>query len=386
MAREQSEGRGLAAVEQIYQDRSQRARQLRNNGKKIVGYFCAYPPLEMLTAANLVPYRIMGNPREAVVRADAYLESIVCSFVRSCFDVALDGGYDFLDGFIACHACDNVGKIYNIWRHNLKPSFSYFVNVPNTTSAASLRFFRSELGTFQRHLEEFTNSKLTEQRLLEAIKLQNENRALMREIYALRKPDPPLLSSVEMNKILVASQSIPMEESNQLLLGVIRDLQKRHDGPKRKSARLMVVGSEIDDSPLFELIEESGANVVVDDTCIGTRVYWHDVETEGDPLDNLATRYLEKVKCPRTVRQQTRSREEDLENRFGHILSMAREFGVNGVILYVLRYCDNFGFDVPDLKSYLEKAGLRVLHIEDDYLISSARLKTRIEAFIEMIG
>ena len=264
-------------------------------------------------------------------------------------------------------------------------SHSYFVNVPNTTSKASLKFFRAELSTFAKHLEMFAGSKLTEKKLVEAIKMHNKNRGLMREIYALRKPDPPLLSASEMNKILIASQSIPVEESNELLLGVIRDVKKRHDGPTRKLARLMLVGSEIDESPLFGLVEDSGANIVVDDTCTGTRIYWHDVKTEGDPLDNLATRYLEQVKCPRTVRQQIRRKEDDLENRFGHILSMVPEFSVNGVIMYVLRYCDNFGFDVPDLKSYLEKAGIRVLHIEDDYLISSARLKTRIEAFIEMI-
>jgi benzoyl-CoA reductase subunit C len=385
MAKAMSEVQGLSTAEQISQARSQRARQLRDRGKKIVGYFCAYTPVEMLTAAGLVPYRIMGNPREPAVHADSYLESIMCSFVRSCFDVALRGGYDFLDGFVACHACDNIGKIYNIWRHNFKPSFSCFVNVPNTTSPASLKFFRAELATFLGRLETFSGSKLTEQRLIEAIKLHNENRSLMREIYALRKPDPPLLSAVEMNKVLVASQSIPVEESNELLHSVIRDVGKRRNGPTRKLARLMLVGSEIDDSPLFGLIEDSGANIVVDDACVGTRIYWHDVETEGDPLNNLAIRYLEKVKCPRTVRQRTRNREEDLENKFGHILGMAREFSVNGVVLYVLRYCDNFGFDVPDLRSYLEKAGLKVLHIEDEYLISSARLKTRVEAFIEMI-
>ncbi len=385
MAKAELESQGLSEAEQISQARSQRARQLKDRGKKIVGYFCAYTPVEMLTAAGLVPYRIMGNPREPAVRVDSYLESIMCSFVRSCFDVAIRGGYDFWDGFVACHACDNIGKIYNIWRHNLKPSFSYFINVPNTTSPASLKFFQAELATFLGRLETLSGSKLTEQHLIEAIKLHNENRALMREIYTLRKPDPPLLSAVEMNKVLVASQSIPVEESNELLRGVILDLRKRHDRPTRKPARLMLVGSEIDDSPLFGLVEDSGANIVVDDACIGTRVYWHDVKTEGDPLNNLAARYLEKVKCPRTVRQLTRNREGDLENKFGHIQEMAREFGVNGVILYILRYCDNFGFDVPDLKSYLEKAGLKVLHIEDEYLISSARLKTRVEAFIEMI-
>ncbi|HEY50073.1 MAG TPA: 2-hydroxyacyl-CoA dehydratase, partial [Dehalococcoidia bacterium] len=132
--------------------------------------------------------------------------------------------------------------------------------------------------------------------------------------------------------------------------------------------------------------EDSEANVVIDDACIGTRVYWHDVQTEGNPLDNLATRYLDRVMCPRTARERTGSREKDLDIRFGHILGLAREFRVNGVILYILRYCDNFGFDVPDLRDYMEKAGLPVLFVEDEYLISSARLKTRIEAFTEMVS
>ncbi|OGO02023.1 MAG: hypothetical protein A2Y59_05390 [Chloroflexi bacterium RBG_13_52_14] len=379
-------GTGLAAAEQIYKERSLRARELSKEGKKVMGYFCAYPPLEMLTAVDVVPYRIMGNPRMAPVRVEAYLESITCSFVRSCFELALNNDYDFLDGFIACHACDNLIKVYNVWRHNFKPPFSYFVNVPNTTSPASLKFFRAELSMFQRRLESFTGRQISEQQLIAAIKLHNENRSLMREVYALRKPDPPLISSVEMNKILVASQSIPVEESNQLLHKVIRDIKARTESPTRKTIRLMIVGPEIDDSPLFELIEDTGASVVVDDTCIGTKVYWRDVEMKGDPLNNLAERYLNKVKCPRTVRQSTQNSAEDLDARFGHILDLAREFNVNGVILYILRYCDNFGYDVPELKSYLEKAGLPVFHIEDDYLVNSARLKTRVEAFIEMIS
>ena len=386
MVKAQLEGKGLSAAEQIYEERSLRAKELRYEGKKIMGYFCAYPPLEMLTAADLVPYRIMGNPRQSIVKADAYLESIMCSFVRSCFDTALNGSYDFLDGFIGGFACDNIWKIYGIWQHNFNLSFSHYLNIPNTTSPASLKFFREELETLRKHLEQFTNREINNQRLLEAIKLHNENRALMRNIYMLRKPDPPLLSAVEMNKILFAAISIPVEESNQLLRDVILDLEKRNSGPPKQKARILVVGPEIDDSPLFELIEESGANVVADDICIGTRIYWQDVEIEGDPLDNLVTRYLEKVTCPRTYRERTGSREDDLNNRFGHIRDIAHDFNVNGVVLYILRYCDNFGFDVPDMKDYLEKAGLPVLHIEDDYFVNKARLKTRIEAFLEMIN
>jgi bzd-type benzoyl-CoA reductase N subunit len=377
---------GLARAQQIYEHRSQRARQLKKEGKKIIGYFCAYPPVEMLTAADLVPYRMLGDPRKAIARADAYVESITCSFVRSCFDVALHGGYDFLDGLVSCRACDNIWKMSSIWQYNFKLPFSHYIVLPHTTSEASMKFLRKELGMFQSHLEEFTGKKIAEPRLVEAVELHNKNRALMRQVYEMRKVDPPLLSAVDMNKILVAALSIPVAESNQLLQEVIQDLQNQNGGPVQKPARLMVVAPEIDDSPLFELIENSGANVVIDDVCIGTRIYWHDVETNGDPLYNLTTRYLGKVMCPRTCSSRIESREDDLDNRFGHILAFARDYDVNGVILYVLRYCDNYGFDAPDMRDYFEMAGLPVLHIEDEYLISTSKLQTRIEAFIEMIS
>ncbi|UCC60560.1 MAG: 2-hydroxyacyl-CoA dehydratase, partial [Dehalococcoidia bacterium] len=382
MVKADSEEIGLARAQQIYEDRSQRARQLKKEGKKIIGYFCAYPPVEMLAAADLVPYRLLGDPRKSIARADAYVESITCSFVRSCFDVALHGGYDFLDGLVSCRACDNIWKMSSIWQYNFKLPFSHYIVLPHTTSEASMKFLRKELSMFKKHLEEFTGKSITEPRLFEAIELHNMNRALMRQVYETRKADPPLISAADMNKILVAALSIPVVESNQLLHEVIQDLKNHDSSPAQKPARLMVVAPEIDDSPLFELIENSGANVVIDDVCIGTRIYWHDVETNGDPLDNLSTRYLGKVMCPRTCSTRIESREEELDNRFGHILVLAREYNVNGVVLYILRYCDNFGFDAPDMTDYLERAGLPVLHIEDEYLVSTSKLQTRIEAFV----
>ena len=59
---------------------------------------------------------------------------------------------------------------------------------------------------------------------------------------------------------------------------------------------------------------------------------------------------------------------------------------VDGVVLYVMKFCDLHEFDVPDLRDYLEKQGIPVLHIESDYTMASVVvLRTRIEAFVEMI-
>jgi benzoyl-CoA reductase/2-hydroxyglutaryl-CoA dehydratase subunit BcrC/BadD/HgdB len=79
--------------------------------------------------------------------------------------------------------------------------------------------------------------------------------------------------------------------------------------------------------------------------------------------------------------------QEDLENRFGYLKEFAEEFGVEGVIMYIIRFCDTHEFDVPDVKEYLTGLGLPVLHIEDDYKVSNVgQLRTRIEAFLEIIS
>jgi len=383
----QTSSKVLTAVDELYEEPSRRAKELRDTGKRVIGYFDGQTPVEILTAAGVIPYRIRGNAGEPVVQADAYLERIACSFVLNCFEMGLRGNFDFLDGVVIPHTCDHLGKIYNIWWYNFKPKFSYFVNVPHTTSPSSIKFFKAELNNFKKSLERFTGAEITDKSLVEAIKLHNKNRALVREIYALRKPDPPLLSAAEMTRILMVSMSLPVEESTRFLSRTIEDIKERGNGPEQTPARLLIHGPSMDHPTLFELIEGCGANVVVDDIEIGTRAHWPDVEIEGDPLHNLARRYLEKLMAPRTYRQRTGGRQEDLDNRFGHITSLAREFNVNGVILYIIRYCDNHEFDVPDLKEYLENAGLPVLHVEDEYApVSPGRLKTQIEAFLETIS
>jgi benzoyl-CoA reductase/2-hydroxyglutaryl-CoA dehydratase subunit BcrC/BadD/HgdB len=149
----------------------------------------------------------------------------------------------------------------------------------------------------------------------------------------------------------------------------------------------MVVGAQVDDVAFIDLIEESGAWVVADDLCPGAREFSADVEVTKDPIDSIAERYLRKLKCGRTFRERQGSYEQYLEDRFGHIGGSINDFGVDGVVLYIYKYCDPFGFDVPAMKSYIESKGVPVLYLEDEYSMSTiGRLRTRIQAFLELIA
>ena len=376
----------LLKAEEIYQDRSRRAKELRKEGKRVMGYFCSFVPVELIIAADFVPYRAMGDINEMITEADAHLETMMCPFVRSCFDLALKGEYDFFDGFVMTHACDAIVKTYPIWRHHRKSEYMHFIDVPHMVRPSSFEFFKNELITFKRSLEEFIDREISAERISEAIRVCNHNRALLRKLYDLRKPDPPLVSGGEMMKVIIAGLRMPVEAFNELLSITIEDVESRQGHPEQKAVRLLIYGSEIGDASLIELIEECGANVVIDDLCWGTRNFWHDVEISEDPFDGLAEHYLGDITCPRTHKERTGTHQQDLENRFGYLMDLARDFTSNGAIVCVNMCCDTFEMDAPDVKDYLQSEDLPVLRFEFDYSVASfQQLRTRIQAFVEMI-
>jgi bzd-type benzoyl-CoA reductase N subunit len=377
---------GMAAVLKHYAEYGARARQLKGQGKKVIGYLTALMPVEVMTAAGVIPLRMKGNPKEAITKADGHMETIVCPFVRSVFDSALRGKYDFLDGIVLPHQCDSIEKTNDVWRYNLDLPYWYFLNVPHLADGPSLKFMGKILEEFSKSLEAFTGNAITGEALAHAVSAHNENRRLMRDLYRLRQTSPPLVSGVEMMKILVAAMSLPVKESSELIESVTEEAKERKRPLNDGKPRIMLVGDQIDDTTLVEAIEYAGAWVVMDDLSIGSKVYWNDVGVTPDPIKGIAERYLKKLKLPTTFIDARNNYEENLETRFGHLKGYAEDFNVSGVIVLTYKNCDPYGFEVPALKSYLTSLGMSVLHLEDEYHVSAfARLKTRIEAFLEMI-
>lgn len=380
-------GGGLAVVDKYYQNYGSRAIELKKQGKRIMGYLCAFVPVEMLTAAGFIPFRIKGDVNEPITKADTEMETIVCPLVRSCFDMALKGNYEFLDGIVIPHACDSICRTYDVWKYSLNLPYSHLINMPHGTGKPSLDFYQALLDTFRTSLGKFAGREISDQSLIQAIGLHNQNRAKVRELYELRKTSPPLISGAEVTKLLIAAVSIPVAEATQLIDSVIEEVKQRGSVLPSKSARIMVVGAQVDSVAFIELIEDSGAWVVADDLCPGAREFFSDVTVTTDPIEGIAERYLRKVKCGRTYREMEGNYEEYLEDRFGHMSRMIEDFNVDGVVLYIYKYCDPFGFEVPQIKSYIESKGTPVLYLEDEYSMSTiGRLRTRIQAFLELLG
>jgi bcr-type benzoyl-CoA reductase subunit C len=384
--------KGLAKAKEVYEDRSRRVKELKAEGRKIIGYPCIYVPLEMMTALDLVPYRIYGDMREPITEADRGLQTAFCAIMRSCLDLGLKGKYDFLDGFVAAHSCDPQEKAVRVWASLIEHPYVHFLDVPGTLQAGSWQYFKGQLAALKKTLESFTGKIITQTRLREAIEAHNLQRALVRELYDLRKPDPPLISGAETLQVVKALTSIPVEEGNELLRQVITEVKKRKNGPQKKPARLLVWGNTMDDIAHVETIEGDEANIVMDDHCGGSRAYRTDVELTEDLLDGLTDYYLVKLIPPRTFRvavlgETKKDWAADLESRFGYIGEYIKGWDVNGVIMQLVRYCDPHGFEQPAIKDYFDSLGIPNTYLEHDYSEGAlAPLRTRVQGFLEVIG
>ncbi len=358
----------------------ERIRQIKaETGKPVIGYLCCFAPPEIISAVGAIPCRITGIPGGDTSAADAYTEPYGCTYVRNILARAIRGELDFLDGLVISHSCDMVQRLYGLWTYYHPLSYSYLFNVPHQVSPWAQRFYQRELHFFQESLENFTGEKANPGIVAEAIKTNNLNRQLIRDLYELRKAVHPKISGSEVLDLLLAGGVLPADHFKQLLLKKLEEVQScKPEGSPRP--RVMVWGSIIDDSKLYQMIEKAGAVIVADDTCIGFRVWEQDIPLTDDPYVGLTEHYFVNFQCPRTDRGPGKK-------RFDYLVERARQYKADGIIGYVISFCDPHKFDYPDLRDYLKKEGLPMLLIDDNYSFEPAgAIETRLQAFIEMLG
>ncbi|UCE44253.1 MAG: 2-hydroxyacyl-CoA dehydratase, partial [Candidatus Bathyarchaeota archaeon] len=189
--------------------------------------------------------------------------------------------------------------------------------------------------------------------------------------------DPPLIPGSEALETVLSSMLTPKDMHNRLLTRLLQEIPQRDD-PPMKGVRLLVSGSVMDDAELLKIVEAAGGSVVADDLSTGSRYFWDLIDSNTNPpLLAIAKRYLDKVPCPFMGQS---------EDRFRHVKDMVKGYDVEGVIIFALRFCDPHLFDAPLLKEELESSGVPVLCLEWEHAVTGvAQLRTRIEAFLEMI-
>jgi benzoyl-CoA reductase subunit C len=347
-------------------------------GGRVVGYLCTYVPEELIYATGALPVRVLGS-REPQDVSESHIFGMYCPFCRDCLAQGLQGKYSYLDGLVNALSCMHIRQTYDSWWRNLPLSYHYYMFVPaHVQSRHAQACLTGELGEFQRSLEEWTGKPITEEDLWQAIQVYDTNRSLLRQLYELRKAPYPPISGAEVMEIVLASQLMDKEEHSRLLEEVLRQLPQVGEGVE-PPVRLMVLGSENDDTEFVRFVEALGARVVIDDHCCGSRYFWNLVPgPNGPPLQALAARYLDRPPCPHKDLVERR--------RFQHVLQLAQDYQVQGVVFTHQKFCDPHEFDFPSLKARLEERGIPSLMLEFDATLPTGQFGTRLEAFLEMLA
>lgn len=352
----------------------------KTGGQKVVGYFCSHVPIEVLTAADMLPFRMRGTGSTGTEQADAFFSSINCSFPRHTFNQAMRGEYDFLDGLICISSCDHIRRVYDNWKQQLKIPFLTIMSLPKKIGDEQVQWYYEEINILREQLGKQFGVEITDERLHEAIKLTNETRQLQRKLYELRKRERPPISGADALAVMVAGTAMPRERYNELLRSLLADLENA-EGVSGYRARLMIVGSELDDPEYLQIIEEQGGLVVTDSICFGTRTMWVDVnEKEPDPVRALAKYYIqERPSCPRMNGAQPA--------RSAFLQQMVKDFSVDGVVGERMLFCDFWTAEHYMNKSDLKEASIPFIQIDREYVLSGkGQLQTRIQAFLETMG
>lgn len=357
------------------EDNIRRARRMAAQGKKFLGYFCTYTPVEVIHAAGFVPLRLSGRAR-TVVKADGLVPNFICPFLRRSLEDALNGEYDFISGVVQGYTCDAACGMVNIWKENVGGELFHSLPLPYNDNASARRFFRSVILEFAEKLQR-SGGRFSEAALSDSLDLYAQIRRHMMSLYQLRHSGRLPLSASEFLLVVEAGFQMPPEE----YLGELERLGaalKRETPPAGGGIPVLVSGSLVEDGAVLDILEASGGRVAADDLCTGHRHFHPPDGTGAGPLDRLIDRTMKRAPCP------ARSRAVD---RGPYLMDLIRQSGAVGVVFLVEKFCTPHLADLPILDETLKKEGVPGMVFEmEETGAMEGQLRTRLESFFEMIG
>lgn len=346
-------------------------------GGKVLGYMCSNLPEELMYASGVLPIRLLGSNEPENVTKPYIFQAGYCSFARDCFAQALQGKYDYVDGISYSACCPHIAEVFYNWQRYIPISYSYQLHMPtNLQGNRTKKYLTGEIENFKHSLEEWTGKSIHLDSLDNAIEIYNQNRRLMSEVYELLMNDNSPVSATEVAEIALTGMLIDKAKHNSLLERVLEELKGR-DSISKTGPRIMLIGSVNNDIEVIKFIESLGARIIVDDYCTSRRYYQTEVVLELNRLAALASRLMARPTCPLKDLPERR--------RPAYYRDTIDNFRVEGAIYTMQRLCDPHGLDYPVIEKTFKDKDVPMLKIELDYNAPIGQLRTRIEAFLEML-
>jgi benzoyl-CoA reductase/2-hydroxyglutaryl-CoA dehydratase subunit BcrC/BadD/HgdB len=373
-------------ISEVHGLRVEELMEAKKKGNKVVGTFCVYVPEELILAVGGTCVGLCAGAEIGIDEAEKVLPRNTCALIKSFMGFKLAGLCPYIqasDLVVGETTCDGKKKAYEILNDYKE---TYVMEIPQMKTERDRTLWRGEVIQFKEKVEEITGRKITPENLREGIKTANNKRKALQRLSALRKATPSPISGLDallVNQIAFYDDPLRFTRNVNDLCDELGERVKGRIGVSQNGTpRILVSGSPmaVPNWKIPFIIETSGAVVVAEESCVGERSTRDLVSEDGDTLDKMidaiVDRYF-KIDCACFTPN---------EERTDHILDLAKEFKADGVIHYSIQFCTPYTVEAYKVEKAIQKTGIPFMKIETDYgMEDMGQLKTRIEAFLEMV-
>jgi len=356
-------------------------------GRKVIGSFCVFVPEEIVRAADTTLVGLCTGADFATDEAENFLPRNTCSLIKSAFGFKLGKVCPYIesaDMIVGENTCDGKKKSYEVLNDLI--SNLYVMDLPQMKSDQGRALLKAEYMRFKEAIEELTGITIDVARLKKGIEIVNNKRNAIYRLSSLRKFDPSPISGLD---VLLVNQVFFYDDPTRFTLSVNKicdELEQRIEKKQgvfpENTPRILISGCPmaVPNWKLPWIIETSGAVIVGEESCVGergTRNLTDDSPNTVDELmETIVDRYF-KIDCAIFTPNP---------DRLNHIEEMVETYKADGVIHYGLQFCQPYLMESMSVEKALEAKDIPTLRIDTDYSMEDmGQLKTRVEAFIELI-
>lgn len=356
-------------------------KEYKDKNIPVVGSYCTYFPREIAEAAGAATVSLCSTSDETIPDAEKDLPKNLCPLIKSSYGFAKTDKcpfFYFADVIVGETTCDGKKKMYELM-DEFKPVF--LMELPNSQSERALDLWVQEVVDLKNFLEEKFETKVTDEKLLETVKLENRIRKAMKNLASVMEADPTPISGYDLFKVLYGStfrldrENLPDEINN-----LAKEIRENPDTSREKKPRILVTGCPLGGATekIIKAIEDNGAVIVSYENCTGEKNFDNYVDEEADDLYRaIARRYLD-IGCSVMTPDQ---------NRLDLLSKLIDQYKVDGVVEMNLQACHTYAIESHSIRKFItEEKNIPFISVETDYSQADiGQLNTRISAFIEML-
>jgi len=355
-------------------------------GRRVIGCFPLYPPLELLHSMGLTPLVLWGLRRHLpkIERSLNHLQSYACSVVQYLTELVLSREGRLLDGIFMYNACDSLRNLPEILACGLSqegtklPFLHIHIPMVPSSQTNSRAYLQNEIHLLIGELEKTFQGSFSMAKFRESVELYRQMRELSKELESLVREGK--ISFARFSLILEEASFCPPEKQLQILTQAQQEFESIPSPPNSEKLKKTVL-SGILPPPLeiIRAIEAAKFKIVANDIASLSRSYGYTPAQFDDAGSYYYDFYLNHPPCP-TLLHST-------DKRMDHLLRLVTDHGAGNVIFIGEKFCEYEFFEFPYLMRYLKDRDINSLLLEISLLEAKniAGQRSRIEAFAEMV-